>query len=227
MRRELTRENIRRNPLAEWIAKAVQTAREHKRLVIGIVAVGLLTATTVGVYAWYRARQEHEAQVLLAKAYTAFTAGAPGGKANPEEAKKLYAEIAATFPGTEAAEESLIRLGNVEYDGGKFDEAIGTYGKYLTEYPNGRFLIMAGIGKAYAEEAKGDLPAAERTLSQVVEHAKNDPLAGEAYSSLAQLYEAMKKPQDALRVYNQIAERFPQTHWAQNALQRMSVLKAK
>jgi len=37
----------------------------------------------------------------------------------------------------------------------------------------------------------------------------------------------MKKPEDALRVYSQIAERFPQTHWAQNALQRMSVLKSK
>jgi TolA-binding protein len=86
---------------------------------------------------------------------------------------------------------------------------------------------MAGIGKAYAEEAKGDLPAAERTLSQLVEAAKDDPLAGEAYSSLAHVYEAMQKPEDALRVYGQIAERFAQTHWAQNALQRMSALKSK
>jgi TolA-binding protein len=86
---------------------------------------------------------------------------------------------------------------------------------------------MAGIGKAYAEEAKGDLVAAERTLSQLVEIAPDDPLAGEAYSTLAHVYEVMKKPDEAVRVYNQIAERFTQTHWAQNALQRMSALKTK
>jgi Tfp pilus assembly protein PilF len=86
---------------------------------------------------------------------------------------------------------------------------------------------MAGVGKAYAEEKKGDLQAAERTLKDVVDRSKGDPLAGEAYSSLAHVYEVMKKPEDAVRVYGQIAELFAQTHWAQNALQRMSLLKSK
>ena len=87
--------------------------------------------------------------------------------------------------------------------------------------------MMAGVAKAYAEEKKGDLPAAEKTLKDVVERVKGDPLAGEAYSSLAHVYEVMKKPEDAVRVYGQIAEQFAQTHWAQNAIQRMSALKTK
>jgi len=227
MAKELTKAEIRRNPLADWVAAAAQAIRERQRLAAGILAGILVIGAGIGAYTWYQEQQEREAQGLLVKAYGAMWGDAPSAQRNPDEAKKVYAEIAAKYAGTVAAEEALIRLGNLQFDGNKYDEAVGTYGSYLTTYPRGRFRVMAGVGKAYAEEAKGDLAAAEKTLSQVAEAAKDDPLAGEAYSSLAHVYEAMKKPEDALRVYSQIAERFPQTHWAQNALQRMSVLKSK
>ncbi len=227
MAKELTKGDIRRNPLAEWVAAAVETIRAHKRLAAGVLVAILAFAAGVGLYGWYRTQQEREAQGLLVKAYSAMWGAAPGAQQNPDEAKKVYAEIASKYSGTVAAEEALIRLGNLQYDGSKYDEAIGTYARYLESYPRGRFRVMAGVGKAYAEEGKGDLPAAEKTLTQIVETAKDDPLVGEAYSSLAHVYEAMKKPEDALRIYNQIAEKFPQTHWAQNAIQRMSALKSK
>lgn len=227
MAKELTKEDMRRNPLADWVAAAFRFIRERKSLAIGILVAAAVIAGGLAAYTWYRSAQEREAQGLLVKAYSAMWGDATGAQRNPDEAKKVYAEIAARFPGTVAAEEALIRLGNLHFEGSKYDEAVSAYGNYLTSFPGGRFRAMAAIGKAYAEEAKGDLPAAEKTLTQFLESAKDDPLAGEAHSSLAHVYEAMKKPEDALRIYSQIAERFPQTHWAQNALQRMSVLKTK
>ena len=227
MAKELTKAEVRRNPLAEWVASALQVMQERKRLAAGILVAILVSAAGIGVYTWYRTQQEREAQGLLVRAYSAMWGDAPSAQRNPDEAKKVYAEVAAKYTGTVAAEEALIRLGNLQFDGSKYDEAVGTYGTYLATYPRGRFRVMAALGKGYAEEAKGELAAAEKTLSQVVETAKDDPLAGEAYSSLAHVYEAMKKPEDALRVYSEIAERFPQTHWGQNALQRMSALKSK
>jgi TolA-binding protein len=227
MAKEMTKQEIRRNPLAEWVAAALQFIRERKGLAIGILIAIAVIAGGVSAYTWYRTVQEREAQGLLVKAYSAMWGDAPGSQRNPDEARKVYAEIAAKYPGTVAAEEAVIRLGNLHFEGSKYDEAVAVYGNYLTSYPHGRFRAMAGIGKAYAEEAKGDLPAAEKTLTQFVESLKDDPLGGEAYSTLAHVYEAIKKPEDALRIYSQIAERFPQTHWAQNALQRMSALKKK
>jgi TolA-binding protein len=227
MAKELTKDDIRRNPLAEWVGAALQFIQERKTLALGILVAIVVIGGGFAAYTWHRTVQEREAQGLLVKASSAMWGGAPGAQRNPDEAKKVYAEVAAKYPGTVAAEEALIRLGNLQFEASKYDEAIATYGNYLTSYPGGRFRVMAGIGKAYAEEAKGDLPAAEKTLTQLVDSVKDDPLAGEAYSSLAHVYEAMKKPEDALRIYNQIAERFPQTHWAQNALQRMSALKTK
>lgn len=227
MAKALTKEDIRRNPLAEWVAGALQTVQERRGLVAGIVAVLLVGAAGIGAYTWYHAQQEQDAQGLLVRAYSAMSGDAAGAQQNPDEAKKVYAEIAAKFSGTVAAEESLIRLGNLQFQAGKHEEAAGTYANYLAAYPRGRFRVMAGIGKAYAEEMKGDSAAGEKALAQLLESVKDDPLAGEAYTSLAHLYEVMKKPEDAIRIYNQIAERFPQTHWAQNALQRMSALKTK
>jgi TolA-binding protein len=87
--------------------------------------------------------------------------------------------------------------------------------------------MEAGLGKAYALEAKGDFQGASQTLSQTLDRDKEDPLAGEAYVSLARLYEEMKKSDDAMRVYGQVVEKYPQTRWAQYSLQKMSTLKMK
>ncbi len=85
--------------------------------------------------------------------------------------------------------------------------------------------MMAAIGKAYAEENKGDLSTAEKTLTAAIDRRKNDPLVGEAQVGLARVYEGLKKPEAALKVYGQVAETLPQTSWGQLALERMGSLK--
>ena len=87
--------------------------------------------------------------------------------------------------------------------------------------------MMAAIGKAYAEETKGDLAAAEKTLVAAIDGGKDDPLVGEAELALARVYEGLKKTDDAVKTYGQLAEKFPQTHWGQYALERMASLRAK
>jgi outer membrane protein assembly factor BamD (BamD/ComL family) len=227
MPKEMSKDQIRRNPLAVWVGLAVRFCQDHKALVLGILAALVVAGGSAAGYAWYQQRQEDDAQVLLGKAQAALQGQKPGTPGNAEEAKKQFAELATRFPGTVAGQEALVRLGNLHYDGGKYDEAIGTYGKYLATYPHGVFRLLAGVGQAYAEEAKGDLSAAMKTLVDLLATVKDDPMAGEAYSDLARLYEQSKKPEDALRVYGQISERYPQTRWAQHALDRMSALKPK
>ena len=227
MGKELSKEEVRRNPLAVWVGNALRFGQGHKALLAVILVGAVVAAAAAGAYGWYQERQERAAQTLFVKAQAALVPEKQGAPVNPEEAKKVYAEIADGYPGTVSAEESLIRLGNLQYDGGNTAEAIATFGRYLTTYSRGRFRVMAGVGKAYAEEAAGNLPAAEKTLNDLLPTITDDPLAGEAYSSLAHVYEAMKKPEDAIRVYGQIAERFAQTHWGQNAVQRMGALKSK
>jgi outer membrane protein assembly factor BamD (BamD/ComL family) len=227
MPKETRKEDIRRNPLVVWVGHTIQFFQERRRIVLSILVALVVVAGAGAGYFWYQARQEREAQALLAKTQAALRGEKPGTPRNSEDAAKGFSEVARQFPGTSAAEESLLRLGNMQYDGGKYEDAIATFGKYLAVHTRGQFRILAGIGKAYAEEAKGDHQAAVSTLSELIATVKDDPMLGEAYSDLARFYEEAKKPEDALRVYGQIVERYPRTQWEQRALRRMATLKAK
>lgn len=227
MARAITKHEIRRNPLAEWLAAAVRFYQAHRARMKTAVAAAAVLGIAGGGYWWYQERQEADAARALAGAYAVLRgeeAGKPGAQ---EEAVKRFREVADQHRGTRSAEEALIAVGNLQYETGRVDEALSSYNEYLTGHPRGRFRMMAGLGKAYALEAKGDLQGAAQILSGVVEGDRENPLAGEAYMSLARAYEGLKKPEDAMQVYGQVVERFSQTNWAQQALQRMSVLKPK
>jgi outer membrane protein assembly factor BamD (BamD/ComL family) len=227
MAKETSKEDIRRNPLAVWVGRTIEFCQERRRIGLGILVALVVIGGACAGYFWYQERQERGAQALLAKTQAALRGDKPGTPGNSEEATMGLAEVVRRFPGTSAAEEALVRLGNMQYDGGKYDDAIASFGKYLATYGRGNFRILVGIGKAYAEDAKGDHQAAVKTLSELVATVKDDPMLGEAYSDLARFFEEAKKPEDALRVYGQIVERFPRTQWEQRALRRMSLLKAK
>lgn len=223
----ISKKEIRRNPLADWLVVTVRFVQARRTAVLAaLVALGLLAAAGYG-YWWYQERREDEASRALARAHATIRGEQPGTPGNRDEAMKRYREIAEQYRGTRSAEESLIALGNLQFEAGKMDDAVGSFGEYLTIYPRGRFRVMAGLGKAYAQEAKADLQGAAKTLSELLDRDKDDPLAGEAYMALARIYEGLKKPDEAMRVYGQVVERFSQTQWAQHALQRMSALKAK
>ncbi len=227
MARTISKQEIRRNPLAEWVGAAVRFVQAYQVAIVAVVVVLAIGAIGAGAYWWHQQRQEEEASRLLGNAFAKTRGEEPGAAGNPGEAAKLFQEVVKQYPKTGSAEEALIALGNLQYSEGKTDDALASFSQYLTAFPRGRFILEAGLGKAYAQEAKGDFQGAAQTLSQILNKNKEDPLAGEAYMSLARVYEEMKKPDDAMRVYGEVVERYPQTRWAQHALQRMSALKSK
>ncbi len=223
----LSKKEMRRNPLAEWVVTIARFVKAHRTAIVaGAIAVVVILGAA-GAYSWYWIHQGQLARAALADAEQALRVETPGTPANTDEAMKRLAAVAKDYRGTESAEEALIRLANLQYDAGKTDEAQRTYADYLKTYSRGRFVLMAAIGQAYVDESKGDYQAGAEALSQALDNAKNSPLAGEAYSELARLYEEMKKPQDAMRVYNQIVEQYGQTYWAQQAQQRLALLRGK
>lgn len=225
MARAISKQEIRRNPLAEWLAAAVRFFKAHRTTMKAAVAAGAVLGIAGGGYWWYQERQEADAARALAGAYAVLRGDQAGKPGTQEEGVRRFREVTDQHRGTQSAEEAMIAVGNLHYETGKMDEALASYNEYLTAYPRGRFLMMAGLGKAYAQEAKGDPQGAVQTLSAVIDRDRENPLAGEAYMSLARAYEGLKKPEDAMRVYGQVVERFSQTNWAQQALQRMTVLK--
>jgi predicted negative regulator of RcsB-dependent stress response len=225
MARAVSKQEMRRNPLVDWLAATVRFVEAYRTAILAALVALVVSGAVGGGYWWYQERREGEAASALAQAYSAVRERQPRTPGPPDEAAKGIREVAQQYRGTRTGEEALIALGNLQFDAGKVDEALGTYGEYLSVYPRGRFRVMAGLGKASAQETKDDLQGAVQTLSELLDRDKNDPLAGEAYLSLARVYEGLNKPEDAMRVYGKVVEQFSQTQWEQRALQRMNTLK--
>jgi TolA-binding protein len=225
MVKAITKQAMRRNPLAEWLTSAVRLLQGRRTTILAVAAAVVVIGGAGGAYWWYQERQEAEAARALAAAYGR-ARGEPGEQPGiPGDALEQFRSIAERHRGTRAAEEGLIVMGNLQYEAGKVDEAASSYTEYLAAYPRGRFRLMAALGKAYALEAKGDLQGAAQILSHIIERERDNPLAGEAYVTLGRMYEGLKKPEDAMRIYGLVVETFTQTNWAQLALQRMTALK--
>jgi TolA-binding protein len=220
----LNKKEMRRNPLAEWVGAVARFVELHRTAIMAAAIAVVIILGAAGAYSWYWIHQGQLARAALADAEQVLRTETP---ANADEAMKRLAAVAKDYRGTESAEEALIRLANLQYDVGKMDEAQKAYGDYLRTYPRGRFVLMAAIGQAYVDDSKGNYQAGAEALSRALDNAKNSPLAGEAYSELARLYEEMKKPEDAIRVYSQIVEQYGQTYWAQQAQQRLALLRSK
>ena len=223
----MRKKEIRRNPVAEWVMAAAQFLEKYRTGVLIGLAVLVLVAGAGGGYWWHRDQQASAANLALAQAMDPLQGPKASTPADMDAALQKLQAVAQTYPGTESGQEALIRLGNLQYQAGKLDQAGATFGEYLTRYPSGRFMMMAALGKAYVEESKGELQGAVATLSTALDRDKNSSLAGEAYTSQGRLYEHLKKPEDARRIYGLMVERFPGTYWQQHALQRLNALGTK
>jgi predicted negative regulator of RcsB-dependent stress response len=227
-----SKHDIRRNPLAEWVTAVIQFIQARRALVAGVALALILAAGATAGYLWYQGKQEAQARKVLAEAQGALRPEAPGPEGKPvepktDEALKLLQQVADRYAGTPSAEEAVIRLGNIEASRGKREAASEHYGRYLREYPRGRFAMMAVIGRAYSLETGGDLDGAAKTLAAGLDRHAQNPLAGEAYTALARIHEQQKNVEAATKLYNQIVEKFPGTRWAQHAASRLDAIKPK
>ncbi len=197
---------------------------QNWRLIVAGLALGVVALGVWAGYDWYQSRREAEARDAFLKGASEIRK-ISDVKLRDEAAVKQFRLVSEQYAGTEAGGEAMVRLGHRLFDMGKYDEAREAYAKYLQGYSRGPLAMMAALGKAYAEESKGDLAAAEKSLAAAIDRGKDDALLGEAQVNLARVYEGLKKPDEALKVYGQVAETLPQTRWGQFALERMGSLK--
>lgn len=208
------------------VSLAELLVRRWRFAVAGLVVVIVAAGAWVG-YDWHRSGIERAGESALIQAYQEIRKVSGSPEQREEVAVAQLRQIAEQHAGTKAAGESLMRLGNILYESGKHDAARDAFDRYLQAFPGGPHRVKAAIGKAYAEESKGDLAAAEQTLQAIVAAAKGDPLLGEAETGLARIYEALKKTDEAAKLFGQIVEKYPQSQWAQQATERLGSTKSK
>lgn len=215
------------------VFESIEWVLGHRGLLAGAVAGVLLGAAAVGVWWWQAERREGLAGKALVEVNQAFRQQYPAGfylpsveagDAKPDPLIQRYHQVADQFEGTRAGTEAILRAGHLEYSAVQYDAAITDYDRY-GRARGAPFRATAFLGKGYALEAKGDVAGAVAAFGLAAETAGRDPVGAEAYLAQGRALEALKKRDEALRVYAVVAERFPQSSWAARATERMSALR--
>jgi TolA-binding protein len=72
-----------------------------------------------------------------------------------------------------------------------------------------------GVGDAYFSQGKYD--KAVESYSQLIDRFPQEALLPEAFLNLARTYVKMSKEQEAMRLYQKVAEGYPNSGWEQTA----------
>jgi len=192
---------------------------------VAVAVVGVL-ASIIGYFAW-SSRQEANAAALLYKGVSQLAVSTRSAEdvKKREEAVQMMREVALRYPRSAAGAEATLRLGGLYYTSQSYEAARGVYERYLSKNPRGRIAFWAGMGMGDSFLAEGKYDKAVETYSGLINQFPQEALLPEAYLNLARTYLNMKRTQDAIRLYDKVAEMHPNMGWGQNALAQLRKLR--
>lgn len=127
----------------------------------------------------------------------------------PPPAASEYVKVAANHAGKPTAARALVLAGGAYYAEGKYSEAETTFRKCVNEHAGHPLIPQAQYGIAASLEAQGKLDEAIAAYLNVsTTYGKSSAVADDAKLALARIYEARSQPEQALRLYNELAPQF-------------------
>jgi len=205
-----------------WV-RVIEYAQQHLRgIIIGIASVVVLS---LAIWAWtaYAEKKETTASRLVAQAQSLWKpsspegvtglAGIDGPKEDPEaenRARVILEDVVDQYNRTSACPVARILLGQIYYEKGDYDKAIGTYEEVLkgkNRKPELRALAWEGL--AYSHEAKEDFTEALGCYQELTQMNLTN-IQGWAYMGQARCYEKLKEYEKALDAYRALLTEQPQ-----------------
>jgi tetratricopeptide (TPR) repeat protein len=200
---KLTKRQIKEDPLVTAAFHGTQIWEEHgTRILVGLGAV-VLVVLLVFFVARTRAQSEERASADLFKAQLSV------GQNDYATATQMLKEIIDSAPGTKAARDAMIYLGDVTMQQGKPADAVSWYRKALGKTGNDYDAKKsATFGLAAALEDRGDFVQAAANYEALAKLGQNDNERGRAMLSEARCLGKAGQTQKAIDVYTQI-QRLP------------------
>jgi tetratricopeptide (TPR) repeat protein len=222
----------------EAAEKTVHWSEEHKtKLIVIVIAVVVIAAIAFG--AWYHVNtQDEKASAELSTAVRTFEtpvrpAGVPAQPgydsfASAQErattARKQFQEIADKYPRTHTADMARYFVGLASAQLG--DNAAAE--RSLQEAAGSRNADLAALGKfalASVYRAENKDTQAIDLYKQLIDKPTIVVSKATAQLELAEFYESRQKPDEAKKIYDQVAKENPSTEAASLAQRRATALK--
>ncbi len=209
--------------------KFVQAAMNTRAYIEdNIKQVSIVTAVVFGLfilimgYNYVHSQTKEESSTLLGEAQVEFQ------NMNFSKARTLLARLEDEYAGTEAAEQGLFLLGNLEYQQNHIEQAAEAYKSFIDSYDGSEILLAAGYaGYAACMEKQAQYEQAARYYVKAKEAA---PKFVEApnYLYLAALNMlSANKPEQAKQYLKQITQNYPDSQRLFDAKEKLTYLENK
>lgn len=223
---KITKKQLREDEFVNFFAKITLYLQAHTREIsIGVLILVAAAAVFGGVYL-YRHSFDEKAAYQMSLALEAYHKASPVASSdNLKPVKELFEGVIKQYPSSPAAEEARYYLGNCYFLMSEYDQALRAYEEYLKKLSSGRFAPMAQEGRAQAWVGKKDLINAAKEYENLIKNYDSYPMLSEVLMTLGQLYERMNNPQEALRIYKQVVQKFPESQEKTQAQRKIDSIK--
>lgn len=206
---------------SSWQIEALAWFETHKHQLVYVGAAAL--AVWLAAYTYRHVRQGKEAEANAALAALSRPAE-KSGKAAPLAAD--YLKVAEQHAGTPAGGRALLFAADRLFTEGKPAEAKARFEQFLAGNAGSPAAPLALMGVAACQEAAGELDKAVISYEQIANQHGGSPEAHQARLALGLLHEP-KKPEQALRLYDEVLRAKPVTVWRMEAEMRRDQLLRK
>lgn len=196
----------------------------RKPLVIGGVIIAVI-AVAWAIISWQKSETESEADAQLMNTPLA---SLQQGRLEPTPATP-FLDIAKQYPNTPAGEYADLLGAERLFIAGKYADAHQQFSAFAEQNPDSPLIAQAKYGIAACLEGEGKLSDAAAKYQEVVSSYPTDPgIAAPARLTLARLDEQLNRVEQALTIYEQLAQsKNPYDPWAAEAQERGMALLMK
>jgi TolA-binding protein len=216
----------------DWLGEKI---RERAKLFWILLAIVLVVGSGIGMYWYLQAQQQNRAAALEYQGLQYYhqqvppddKKPAPSKEENDKKAVEQFQKILEEYPRTSSASLGRYYIGNAYMELKDYDSAISAYKAFLERNPASDMMIgMTYQRLGYAYLKKGSPEDARQAFEKV------DGLAGainkdQANYELGRIDETMDKKDDAIKRYQDIVSRYPDSMFLAEAQRRLTALGVK
>ena len=173
--------------------------------------IGLLVALLVAVAAWtaWNQASERKNREAINALYDVQQTTRPliGQKKYPE-AVSAYEPILKKYAGSRVAFETILQIGDIWMEAGKYDEAATQYELAAKSAKDTFSRVLANYNLGIAQESAGKFQEAIHNYEKAVQEKGSDFLRPEVLMAQARCYEALNQAAKAIELYKIIEEKF-------------------
>lgn len=194
---------------------------KNRLLTGGVVGIAVILA--VSLFLQQQGQRERAASRAFSEVKLPFNPAAPA----PAGTAEALMKVATDYRGTKAAERALLTSAGILFSEKKYAEAEARFAQVSKEYPNTSWAAEALMGVAASLEAQGKTAEATVKYEDLRRRFATSAMIDDAKLALARMYEA-QKPEEAFKLYEELAKGQPGTRTAMEAgMRQEDLLKAR